>query len=761
MVTVRTVSTPQTREAATPNVDIRTRVSPDDFGAGLGRGIVSASKSVGVIAAQKKEERSRQSFANANARLLELDEHAAETLQNPETGYRVSQGEDTLSRYGETLDSYDKKSQELAGTITDPEARSQFELKSRRRRVTYTGSVNTKASTEREKLFNNNHAAIQRNELLRQADNYASPVAVDVGLHNRIQNELEYMDHAGINPEGEDGKGRIKAIMAESYGVVIETALNNGDPVLAGDYLKRDMVTDALGVNQTRDFMDRLTTGNHLLQAQEISTRGLADERASDLGTINDLQIEGDNQIRANLSGEAQKLALQQWHAGIETRKRLLNGQKNAYEDNTIGDAMSKVKAAEAMSVATIASERDPVFGAKLQKAIRQKHFGDHPNDALSRSAFISVKAKAENGDYDEMSENRLTVEMSAAGLTFAMQDKIKKFLAAPEKEPITQAELLRTYRQMQKDPTIKQVPFELENVIMSELFAITNGDRPATRSEKNAVIGEFALDGYGAGINLLGTDRDDLTRFELGQIGEADSFTAYLTPEDEVRLTRELERAYRNNPEEMGEITPERLQRILTTEQITGNTAAEQFEIATAMIDIETGVDNQELRAQDKAVQTAIIQRGADGDGKVTVDLTWQQSVDLIVYDANNEPNDWRTERISKYPSDLPTSLVKKLSAGNVWWNQIVGEMGLMNMKINDIGGYQQQLERLRAQKPSFAKGVEAGIKFIEGGGGKTLPTGIVPQSTNTGIQQASPSLFPQGGSQSSSSIFQPFNRR
>lgn len=609
MVTVRTVNTPQTQQAATPNTDIGLRVTGDDFGAGIGRAIQDVGGSIAKIADQHEQEKKRQNFANVNARLLDLDEHAAKTLRDPETGFLVSQGEDTLSRHGETINSFDKQVRELAGTIKDPEARAMFEEKARSRRLTYNGSVNTKTAGERDKLFEQTHEALQRNELLRMNDNYASPSYVELGVQTSMENERQYLDRAGISPESDIGKERLRGVAAQSYGSVIETAINNDAPELAKEYLNRDKVRDVLGSEKT-DQMLNIANDRIMIK----TTDALAGSQVSSMVRENNLDSEA--YLDALRVGETTYGPESRAYAQYKT---MLNGKlrdarkikKEEIKRDGI-DVSQNVTATLTLDAALIEANKSlPENRAAMVALAYSSKTNEAADVLLSEREAQSVIGSARIELYnDKVSEEE--IDLKYPTLTNKQRDELRKFKRDVDTDDIE----AKTWNAVNKSMKQKNQGKSVDGSLVENMYQSMKDhfiDHPPSDKEISDFIDLSRMNGVitetrTADGRLTGVRGGEMTYGEALAKGAAGEWIPSITDDNAHELwnlnTRDEQgRLIDLDPE--GEVHPDDIEATLLRSQVYGigaigsNAHTRSIDKADALKDTARRIQNRTLRRE------------------------------------------------------------------------------------------------------------------------------------------------------------------
>lgn len=710
MVVVRTVQQRGLLDAQ-PNADVRTRFTPDDFGAAVGQGLQSLGSAVDKIQDDNLRIKFRQQNAVNTDKLTSLTNSSNELLDNPDTGFRTKKEKDALEGHDPVIDKWKTERDTLALSIPDKDQRERFVRSSKGMEASFLNQVNRYTNREAQSLETSTQQAFQIASRQEAVLNRDDPDAVSLSIRRQVDSLDTFGASQGLGDE--EMSIRIRETIEGTLVDAIETSLDNGEVSNARGLLERKNNRKWITPRKLKQLDDRLNSGTSLEFAQELAFKAISDERAQDINTIDALQDEATTQIMGQLSGEQEKIALQQLDATFARKRRLLKGQNEAQKRNATNVVLDQSRdIVERQSFISTIEADDPALGKDLRDLFNKEEFGypesNRVNDSLAGSLMSRIEEK-KNGEFDGPdAEADVRLEASRLNLSRPQVNAAVKFLKRPDVDTATRSSLQKA-TQFYRQDSDAVLGVDEYNLLIDRLKEVTGGKRKATEEEINKEVAKIEFTGFIQGDGLFGSDNDGETFFNAQMKSRESDWRAPVSDVDTIRISQRIERSFKMKGLPVPPITPEAISRIRTEEIVQGGISGAAMDALTIEVD-DSIPKNIDFAALDATVQAAVVEQRSTGGGAFSIKLNANQRIQKIKYDRDNETEEWTRERIGKYPSNIPPKLMGDLNTSRVWWEQVTGMQAAFK---RDPNGSREQMNRINRSMPDFARALQAGIDY------------------------------------------------
>ena len=695
----------QRQTQSLPDVRDNTRYSANDFGAAVGKGLQDLGRSAGQIAQinQREEQRledeaerekQRQGQARINNDLLALDKAGNDLWNNSETGYQFKERENAIDGLKSVTESLNQKQADLLSTYSDPVQREQFQLMSSRILMSHHGRYQSHAGRQSNIAERESYNGLQSSLFDDAINSYHNPTQVAHIVSTRIDVAMKRQEANGKELQSEEAKLERVLLARQAWSGVISTAINNGNPALAKQYLDRPDVKNTLDANEYGNLKAQLNKSADLKMAQSMSDLILSQPQAQDLNTLAAVEAQGIEQIRKNLSGEQEELAIRQFKTRSADRRRVLKQQKEDREHLVTSEVLDAPLGQALIQVGVI-KEKDPEFGQRLEKVL-QSRIQSPPETDINRQQTMHMQAEIESGKYDGLPADRAKskIEQDAAvlGLTHGQRDRLIE-AHGTQGDAVVKYNDVRSWVRRYSGDDKAELPISEWDSIRNELTDLTGGKRKATEEEVQRAVAKRHLKGYIKGNSFGIFDNDNETLQQAINSGKSDDWRPYLSDEDRTRYTQDIKTAFAAAGHEAPPITDDLIGRMIASDLSNANMNASQIIAMTLDLDSKIIQDPLFEALDDAKVQASIIN---GDDGKSLNAHQWAKRV-RYEKDRGEELNpEWRKERQEGYPESLPEDVLKELNTNKIWWKTVVD---MSDFQISNPDEYSVHIRELKSK--------------------------------------------------------------
>ena len=219
----------QVREAPLPSARITTQVTPEEFGAGIGRSLTN----VGQVVQEQRNKADDIMVFDADRELGEFENNA---LYHPESGALTRRGRDAFDMPEQVRADYAAKVNEIEARLTSPGAKQKFRRLTVGRERGINRTVQRHVAAEIKKFEDESTENYLKNARANAAFNYNDPERVGVEIARQKMALSAYAQRNGLPADWT--KNKIESAESQTHVAVIERMLVNNQDRMAKAYFK-------------------------------------------------------------------------------------------------------------------------------------------------------------------------------------------------------------------------------------------------------------------------------------------------------------------------------------------------------------------------------------------------------------------------------------------------------------------------------------------------------------------------------------------